>query len=218
MIKKWNILFCDPDFRPCPASQFLEACKPAHRIKVLHFLELLEETGPTLPRPYADILREGIHELRIKLSGDQVRLLYFFCFETFIVLYQALKKHTSAVPEHFILDTLLYKHDFFNRTNRNKLDKYTKFRSYLERLCSAPEFKDEYDRHCTVCSRTAAIVNGMQAKGISIEDMAQRTGIAVDNLRKLESADWCTFEDVKKLCKELGIEEPDSCVKERFER
>ena len=47
--------------------------------------------------------------------------------------------------------------------------------------------------------------------------MAQRTGIAVDNLRKLESADWCTFEDVKKLCKEPGIEEPHSCVKERFE-
>jgi len=218
MNKKWNILFCDPDFRPCPASEFLESCRPAHQIKVLHFLELLEETGPTLPRPYADILREGIHELRIKLSGDQVRLLYFFCFETFIVLYQALKKHTNAVPEHFILDTLRYRHDFMDRIDKNKLEKHTKFRAYLDRKCSVPEFKDEYDRLCTVCSRTAAIVNKMEENGISIEDMAQRTGIEAEKLTKLESADWCRFDEVKKLCRVLGIEEPKSCIKERFEK
>ncbi len=109
MNKKWSILFCDPFCSPCPATEFLESCKPAQQIKVLHFLELLEEAGPTLPRPYADLLREGIHELRIKLSGDQVRLLYFFCFETFIVLYRALKKHTSAVPNNFIRDTMRYR-------------------------------------------------------------------------------------------------------------
>jgi phage-related protein len=218
MNKKWHILFCDPYFKPCPASEFLESCTEAHQIKVLHFLELLEETGPTLPRPYADILREGIHELRIKLSGDQVRLLYFFCFETFIVLYQALKKHTSAVPEHFILDTLRYRHDFMSRIEKEEIEKHTKFSAYLERKCSAPEFKEQYDRLCTVCAKTAAIVNRMQTNGISIEDIARRTGIAVENLTKLESADWCRFDDVRRLCRVFGIEEPKSCVKQRFER
>jgi len=207
-----------PDLRPCPASEFLEACSPAHQIKVLHFLELLEETGPTLPRPYADILREGIHELRIKLSGEQVRLLYFFCFETFIVLYQALRKHTSAVPEHFIRDTLQYRHDFMGKTKKEELEKHTNFRTYLHLKCSAPEFKEEYDRLCTVCATTAAIVDKMQKNGISIADMARRTGIAAENLRKLESADWCRFDGVKKLCRELDIEGPKSCVKERAEK
>lgn len=218
MNKKWNILFCDPDFKPCPASEFLESCTPAHQIKVLHFLELLEETGPTLPRPYADILREGIHELRIKLSGEQIRLLYFFCFETFIVLYQALKKHESAVPEHFIQDTLRYRHDFMGRIEKAKLEKHTKFRTYLDLKYSVPEFKEQYDRLCTVCVKTAAIVHKIENKGISMDEIARRTGIAVEELMKLESADWCRFEDVKKLCRALEIEEPKTCVKQRFDK
>jgi len=216
--KKWNILFCDPFFEPCPASEFLESCKPAHQIKVLHFLELLEEAGPTLRRPYADLLREGIHELRIKLSGDQVRLLYFFCFETFIVLYQALRKHTSAVPENFIRDTLLYREAFTRRIKRNDLENHARFRGYLERKCSSPDFKDQYDRLCTVCSKTAAIAAEMEEKGVTLEALSEKTGIAAGNLKKLKTADWCSFKDVRKLCRVFGIDEPVSCVKERFEK
>ena len=64
MNKKWNILFCDPFMKPCPVSEFLDACRPEHQVKVLHFLELLEEMGPTLPRPYADLLEELIELVR----------------------------------------------------------------------------------------------------------------------------------------------------------
>jgi len=211
MNKKWTILFCDPDFKPCPASEFLSSCTPAHQIKVIHFLELLEETGPTLPRPYADILREGIHELRIKLSGDQARLLYFFCFETFIVLYQALKKHESAVPEHFILDTLRYRHDLLGRMDREALEKHTKFRTYLHLKCSSPVFREQYDRICTVCATTAAVIGRIHDKGLSMEDMEQRTGIPVEDLKKLESADRCSPDDVQKLCSILDIRNPAKC-------
>jgi DNA-binding Xre family transcriptional regulator len=49
-----------------------------------------------------------------------------------------------------------------------------------------------------------------------VEEMARRTGIAVDNLLKLETADWCRFDDIRTLCRELGIEEPQYCVKQRF--
>ncbi len=217
MNKKWSIIFCDPYFNPCPASEFLEACKPAHRIKVMHFLELLEEAGPTLPRPYADILREGIHELRIKLSGEQVRILYFFCFETFIVLYLALRKHTAAVPEHAIVETLRYRQELTGRIDRDGLERHTKFGAYLQRRCSDPGFKEQYERLCTVCSRTAGIVSRMHDRGISAEEMAQRTGIAVENLRKLETADRCRFDEVRTLCRALDIEEPQTCVKQKFE-
>jgi DNA-binding Xre family transcriptional regulator len=213
--KKWSILFCDPYFRPCPAAEFLESCKPAHQIKILHFLELLEESGPTLPRPYADLLREGIHELRIRLSGDQIRLLYFFCFETFIVLYQALKKHTSAVPDNFIEETVRYRQVLMSRIGREDLAKHAQFRMYLERKCSTAEFKEQYDRLCTVCATTTAIVGKMHEKGISMQEMARRTGIAVENLLKLETADWCRFDDLQTLCRALDMEEPPLCVKKQ---
>jgi hypothetical protein len=78
MDRKWPIIFCDDKAPVCPVNSFLDTVKPKHQVKILRFLGLLEEHGPTLPRPYADLLRDGIHELRIKLSGEHLRMLYFF--------------------------------------------------------------------------------------------------------------------------------------------
>ncbi len=124
MDKKWNILFCDPFMKPCPVAEFLDACSPAHQVKVLHFLELLEEMGPTLPRPYADLLEDGIHELRVSLSGDHMRLLYFFCFETYIIVYRALRKNTSKVPYEYISETKQYRDLFLDRMNEDALRRF----------------------------------------------------------------------------------------------
>ncbi len=60
---------------------------------------MLEENGPTLPRPYADILEDGIHELRIKLSGRQERILYFFVFHKCIILTHAFTKKPQRFRE-----------------------------------------------------------------------------------------------------------------------
>jgi hypothetical protein len=111
--------------KPCPISEFLDSCRPEHQVKVLHFLELLEEMGPTLPRPYADLLEDGIHELRIKLSGDQMRLLYFFCFETYIIVYRALKKNTSKLPGEYIRETVQYRELFLSRMDPNAIRRLT---------------------------------------------------------------------------------------------
>jgi hypothetical protein len=124
MDKKFNILFCDPFMKPCPVSEFIDDCRPEHQVKVLHFLALLEEMGPTLPRPYADLLEDGIHELRVKLSGDQMRLLYFFCFETYIIVYRALRKNTSKVPEEYIRETRRYRDTFLSRMDHETLRRY----------------------------------------------------------------------------------------------
>ena len=124
MNKKWNILFCDPFLKPCPVSEFLDSCRPEHQVKVLHFLELLEEMGPTLPRPYADLLEDGIHELRVRLSGDHMRLLYFFCFETYIVVYRALRKSKGKVPQEYIRETRKYRELFLHRIRRDELERY----------------------------------------------------------------------------------------------
>ena len=71
--------------------------------------------GPTLPRPYADLLKDGVHELWIKLSGDQIRMLHFFCFRKFIVFYVAFVKNTRQVPEKFIDRVKRYRNSFLYR-------------------------------------------------------------------------------------------------------
>ena len=121
MSKKWNVLFCDPFMKPCPVSEFIDTCRSEHQMKILHFIELLEEMGPTLPRPYADLLEDGIHELRVKLSGDHMRLLYFFCFESYIIIYRALRKSTSKVPVEYIRETRRYREEFLDRMDLETL-------------------------------------------------------------------------------------------------
>ena len=85
------------------------------RAKTLSFISLLEEKGPNLRRPYADILEEGIHELRIKLKGKQVRILYFFCYQNIIVLTNVFDKNTDKVPKEQIKNAKESRKDFLNR-------------------------------------------------------------------------------------------------------
>jgi len=122
MGKHWQILYCDGAERECPVVEFINACPPRHQVKILRFLALLEEMGPTLPRPYADILHEGIHELRIKLSGEHVRLLYFFCFQKFIVLYHGFFKKSRRVPDQLVRNVIRYRSNLLQRTDPKKLE------------------------------------------------------------------------------------------------
>lgn len=122
MRNRWHIVYCDEQMEPCPVTDFIDACAPKHQVKILRFLSLLEQMGPTLPRPYSDLLKDGIHELRIKLSGDQIRMLYFFCFRKYIVFYVAFVKNTDRVPEKFIHRVKRYRANFLERISAQKLE------------------------------------------------------------------------------------------------
>ena len=60
-------------------------------------LTILEEQGPDLKRPYADIVQDKIRELRIQFSKTNVRILYFFFHKNKIILLHAFKKKDWAV-------------------------------------------------------------------------------------------------------------------------
>jgi hypothetical protein len=77
----WKVIYYESADGRCPIMDFIESRKKENQAKVLALIKLLQEKGPNLPRPYADLLEDGIHELRIKLSGDQIRFLYFFASE-----------------------------------------------------------------------------------------------------------------------------------------
>ena len=122
MKNQWHIVYCDEQMDPCPVTEFIDGCDPKHQVKILRFLSLLEQMGPTLPRPYADLLKDGIHELRIKLSGDQIRMLYFFCFHKFIVFYVAFVKNTQKVPDKVIDQVKHYRDNFLHRVSPEELE------------------------------------------------------------------------------------------------
>ncbi len=99
---RWHLVYCENEQGQCFVQEFIDSRTRAEQAKVMALLSVLEEKGPDLPRPCADLLQEGIHELRVRLSGQQVRILYFFCYRSYIVLTHAFAKRSARVPSREI--------------------------------------------------------------------------------------------------------------------
>lgn len=121
MKRKWHVLYYETEDGVCPFQKFIDSRKDREQAKILSWISMLEDRGPNLPRPYAALLTDGIHELRIKLSGNQVRILYFFCYKNYIVLTHAFRKHTSEVPQPEIKKAQMCRADFLSRFTEKKL-------------------------------------------------------------------------------------------------
>ena len=99
-------------------QDFLSELKENDRKKILSIIEYIKEYGVELKRPYADYLRDGIHELRVHISDGQSRCLYFFCFETNIVFTHGFIKRDDKVPDSEINRALIYKEKILNNYNK----------------------------------------------------------------------------------------------------
>jgi phage-related protein len=111
----WKIIYYETTDGDCPIRTFIESRGEREQAKIFSWVSLLEEQGPQLPRPYADLLEDGIHELRIRLSGEEIRVLYFFCYRDFIVLTHVFSKHTQRVPPAEIRGAQRCRSDFLSR-------------------------------------------------------------------------------------------------------
>jgi len=121
MKNKWTVIYYETPDKQCPIEEFIDSRSKKNQAKLLAMISYLEELGPNLPRPYSDLLVDGIHELRIKLSGEQIRTLYFFCYQEFIVLTHSFAKNDSAVPEIQIKKAKAARTDFLKRYNEKDL-------------------------------------------------------------------------------------------------
>lgn len=121
MKSKWEILYYETATGECFVIDFIDSRSKRNQAKNLGLFCYLEEQGPNLPRPYADLLEDGIPELRIKLSGEQIRILYFFCYGDYIVLTHTFTKTTEKVSKEEIKKAKEYRDDFKNRYKEDDL-------------------------------------------------------------------------------------------------
>ena len=98
----YNLVFYTNAQGDSPVDDFLDRLDKKSRAKVAAHLSLLEEQGPHLKRPYADIVKGKIRELRIHHSSSQYRILYFFQIRDQIVLAHAFSKKTQQIKERDI--------------------------------------------------------------------------------------------------------------------
>ena len=116
----YRIFFYKTPRGDSPFEAFLEGHNDKVRAKFIKLLDVLREHGPNLKRPYADILLEGIRELRVGFGGNAYRALYFFFVDDSIVITHAFMKKTEKVPPEEIERALRYKNDFIHRFSRGE--------------------------------------------------------------------------------------------------
>ncbi|MDA7980769.1 MAG: type II toxin-antitoxin system RelE/ParE family toxin [Pirellulales bacterium] len=99
-----EVCFFKDDDGSVPVLEFIEELAKRDRKvarKCVARIEALQEFGHELRRPLADILRDGIYELRIRVGRVNYRLLYFFHGQHAAVLAHALTKE-KEVPNRDI--------------------------------------------------------------------------------------------------------------------
>ena len=111
----WRVVHYERRSGKCPIEEFIDGLNKRERAKVLARIDFLEEKGPELRRPYADYLRDGIYELRVRISRVQCRVFYFFCTGTDIVLTHGIKKKVRRVPKTEIDRAVSFKNDWLTR-------------------------------------------------------------------------------------------------------
>ncbi len=94
-----------------PVLEWLDGLSAKVQDKCRVRIERLCDLGHELRRPEADLLRNGIHELRVGLRGVNYRMLYFFHGNRAAVLTHGLIKE-QAVPPTEIEQAIVRKKKF----------------------------------------------------------------------------------------------------------
>ena len=117
---KYEVLFYKTETGRRPTGDFLSSLPLKVRVKILKWIEKLEEYGPDLPRPYADIVSGKIRELRIVFASAQYRLLYFF-YGKYIIITHGFIKKTDEVPDNELEKAQNLMRDFELRLNEGDI-------------------------------------------------------------------------------------------------
>jgi len=93
-----RVVFYQETVGSAPVLEWLDTLPPKAQDKCRVKIERLQDLGHELRRPEADLLRDGIYELRVGLEGINYRILYFFHGKVAAVLAHGLVKDRVVPP------------------------------------------------------------------------------------------------------------------------
>lgn len=93
-----RVVFYQETVGSTPVLEWLDTLPPKAQDKCRVKIERLQDLGHELRRPEADLLRDGIYELRVGLQGINYRILYFFHGKVAAVLAHGLVKDRVVPP------------------------------------------------------------------------------------------------------------------------
>src|SRR4030042_2036913 len=118
---KKKAIYYEDERNSRPVEEFINDLESKIKAKVLARIEFLEEHWQELRRPYVDSLEEGLYELRVIFSGNQIRVIYAYMFKDYIVLLHGIIKKTKEVSREDMLKAKNRMNDFQMRYNQGKI-------------------------------------------------------------------------------------------------
>jgi phage-related protein len=98
-VPKIEVVFYKEEDGSVPTLEWLGSLQNKALDKCRVRIERLQELGHELRRPEADLLRDGIYELRVGLQHVNYRMLYFFHGRSAAVLSHGLVKEAQVPPK-----------------------------------------------------------------------------------------------------------------------
>ncbi|SRR5260221_14410508 len=94
-----NVVFYKEDDGTVPMLEWLDTLSNKALAKCRVKIERLAELGYELRRPEAGFLRDGIYELRVRLHGQNYRIIYFYHGRAAAVISHGLVKERIVPPK-----------------------------------------------------------------------------------------------------------------------
>ena len=121
LVPRTKVVFYRESNGNAPLLEWLDSLPSGAIAKCRARLERLGELGYEIRRPEADLLRDGIYELRIGLQGKNYRMLYFSHGNTAAVVSHGLVKE-RVVPPREIDRAIARKRNFESDPTRHSYE------------------------------------------------------------------------------------------------
>jgi len=116
----WNYEFYRDDEGNEPVKDFLLTLDKKARAKVMAFIQILSEYGPTLHYPYSSQVEGKIRELRPRFGKTAYRIMYYQDRNRVFILLHGFIKKTGKTPKNEIDIARLRMKDDDQRKKRKK--------------------------------------------------------------------------------------------------
>lgn len=117
-VQKFEVLFYAKEDGTEPAKEFIQSLDVKMKAKVMKTVELLQNNGTELRKPYSEHLEDGIFELRVKIGSDISRVLYFFVIGRRVILTNGFIKKQQKTPANEIERAKRYRAEFLRKERK----------------------------------------------------------------------------------------------------
>ena len=112
---KWKVEYYESKRNCFPVLDFIREMENIKlSSKAIMMIDVLEETGIFLKKPYCKHINNGIYELRVKQGTNIARIFYFFDSNK-IVLTNGYIKKKNKLSSHDYEKALVYRAQYYER-------------------------------------------------------------------------------------------------------